>query len=124
METAQHIAVHNQKVAIVEMLPEIAADMEGGAKHFTLESLKNNDVAIYVNTKVIEIKDDSVVVDTADGSEEIPANLVVLAVGSTPNNHLAGKVSDQYPTSVIGDAVVVGKALDGINTAYALALEI
>lgn len=124
VETAQHIAVHNQKVTIVEMLPEIAAEMEGGAKHFTLESLKSNDVAIYANTKVVEIKDDSVVVETADGPLEIPADLIVLAVGSTPNNQLAGKVSDQIPTSVIGDAVLVGKALEGINTAYAVALEI
>ena len=124
VETAQHIAVHNQNVTIVEMLPEIATGMEGGAHHFMLESLKSNDVASYVNTKVIEIKDNCVVAETADGLKEIAADQVVLAVGSKSDAHLAGKVSGQFPTDVVGDAVLIGKALEGIDSAYAAALGI
>jgi len=37
---------------------------------------------------------------------------------------LAGKIKDQFPTTVIGDALTVGKALEGINTAFALALKL
>lgn len=124
VETANHIVVHNQKVAIVEMLPEIAADMESGAKHFLLESLKNNDVEIHVNAKVLEIKDDSVVLEVANGTKTIPANQVVLAIGSRPNNILLESIKDQYPTDVLGDAIAVGKALDGMTNAYEAAYRI
>jgi 2,4-dienoyl-CoA reductase-like NADH-dependent reductase (Old Yellow Enzyme family)/thioredoxin reductase len=124
VETADHIAVHNQKAVIVEMLPEIAADMEGGAQHFVLESLKNNGVEIHVNSKVLEIKDDGVVVESANGTQTIPANQVVLAIGSKPNGTLAEAVQDQYPTDILGDANTVGKALEGMTNAYEAAYRI
>ncbi len=124
VETADHIAVHNQKAIIVEMLPEIAADMEGGAQHFVLKSLKNNGVEIHVNSKVLEIKDDGVVVESANGTQTIPANQVVLAIGSKPNRTLAEAVQDQYPTDILGDANTVGKALEGMTNAYEAAYRI
>ncbi|MDQ0497329.1 NAD-binding protein [Paenibacillus brasilensis] len=39
-ETAEHIAVHNRKTSIVEMRPEIAADMEPSVQRVLNEVLK------------------------------------------------------------------------------------
>jgi len=124
VETADHIAVHNQKVAIVEMLPQIAADMESGAKHFLLQSLENNGVEIHVNARVLEIKDDAVVLADAGGTKSIPADQVVLAIGSRPNSELAEAIMCRYPTDVLGDANTVGTALEGMTAAYHAAYRI
>jgi 2,4-dienoyl-CoA reductase-like NADH-dependent reductase (Old Yellow Enzyme family)/pyruvate/2-oxoglutarate dehydrogenase complex dihydrolipoamide dehydrogenase (E3) component len=124
VETAQHIAVHNQTVTIVEMQSELATDMEGGARHFMLESLKTNDVTSHTDSTVVEIRDNSVVIETGSGRQEIPADQVIVAVGSKSNTQLLEEIGDQIPTSVLGDAMLVGKALEGINNAYAQALAI
>lgn len=123
-ETAEHIAVHNRKTSIVEMRPEIAADMEPASKEFLMKSLKKNEVSAYVNSKVREITESSVIIDTEEGPQSLPASLVVLAIGSRSNNALAAELGDKYKVHVIGDASVVGKALEGINLAYQTALAI
>lgn len=118
VETADHIAVHNQKAVIVEMLPEIAADMESGAKHFLLESLKKNAVEIFVNAKVLEIDAEGVLVALEGGTKTIPANQVVLAIGSKPNHTLADAIESQYPFDLLGDANTVRKLLEGMTSAF------
>lgn len=123
-ETAEHIAVHNQKASIVEMRPEIAADMVSAPKHFLMESLKKNEVDVYVNSKVLEITDTGVIVETKEGEKTLSATLVVLAIGSKSNNTLVEELQSEYKITVIGDALEVGKALDGINLAYKTALAI
>jgi pyruvate/2-oxoglutarate dehydrogenase complex dihydrolipoamide dehydrogenase (E3) component len=124
VETANHIAVHNQKVAVVEMLPQIAEDMESGTKHFLLESLKKNEVEIYVNAKVLEIRDDGVVVALENGTKTIPADQVVVAIGSNSDNALSESIKNQYPTDVLGDANTVGKLLEGMTNAFEAAYRI
>lgn len=123
-ETAEHIALHGHKTTIVEMLPAIAAEMASAPKHFLMESLKENEVCLMPGTKVLEITDNGVRVDAPDGEKLIPADMVVMAIGSRSNKALAEKLKDRYKVTVIGDADTVGKALDGINAAYKAALEI
>ncbi len=60
--------------------------------------------------------------ETTYGLTEIPADQIVLAVGSRSDAQLSEAVKDQFPTTVIGDASLVGIALEGIDSAYALAL--
>jgi NADH:flavin oxidoreductases, Old Yellow Enzyme family len=123
-ETAEHIAVHNHMVTIVEMLPEIAAEMPDAPKVFLMESLERNKVAMYTNTKVLKITEKGVTVETADGTKDIPAGMVVMAIGSRPNKSLADALSEKYRVTIVGDADKVGKALDGIMNAYDTALAI
>ena len=123
-ETAEHIAVHNQKAVIVEVNSEIAEGMEGGARHFLLESLEKNNVEVYTETKVLEIKAASVVVEKDGKSFEIPSDQVVLAAGSRSNNHLAEKLKDSYNMDIVGDALRVGDVLEEIRHAYEIAMNI
>ena len=89
-----------------------------------LESLKANDVASRTDSTVVEIRDNSVVIETGGERQEIPADQVIVAVGSKSNTQLLEEIGDRIPTIVLGDAMLVGKALEGINNAYAQALTI
>lgn len=123
-ETAEHIAVHNHKTTIVEMRPEIAADMVNAPKYFLMESLRKNEVDLFVNTKVLEILDDALVVEEEGLKKRIPADLVVLAIGSRSRKALAQELEKNYSVTIAGDAATVGKALDGIAGAYRTALNL
>ncbi|SKB64706.1 2,4-dienoyl-CoA reductase [Acetoanaerobium noterae] len=123
-ETAEHIAVHNHKASIVEMQSELAADMVSAPRHFLIKSLNHNNVDIFTNTKVLEILENGVLVQREEKQFVIPADLVVMAIGSKSNNQLSEKLIGKFKVSVIGDAHQVGKALDGMNKAYKIALSI
>jgi 2,4-dienoyl-CoA reductase-like NADH-dependent reductase (Old Yellow Enzyme family)/thioredoxin reductase len=123
-ETAEHIAVHNHKVSIVKRSPGIAADMAGAPREFLLRSLRENDVDIYEGAKTLEIGDGFVRIEK-DGSERmLPADMVVIASGSSPDDALAREVEGERPVKVIGDAVSVRKALDAIDEGYQAGLAI
>jgi len=121
-ETAEHIAVHNHPTTIVEMRPEIAADLVAAPKAFLMESLRKNAVTMLVNTKVLAITDTGVTVETPEGKRDLPADFIVMAIGSRSNTALAQELQKHFPVTIIGDAQTVGKALDGINAAYQAAL--
>ena len=123
-ETAEHIAVHNHRTTIVEMLPEIAAEMAAAPKDFLMQSLERNHVTLCPDTKVLEITDSAVVVEHNGQKREIPADMVILAIGSRPEKELAEKLGTKIPITVVGDADKVGKALDGIDAAYRAALKL
>jgi 2,4-dienoyl-CoA reductase-like NADH-dependent reductase (Old Yellow Enzyme family)/thioredoxin reductase len=124
VETAEHIAVHNHKTTVVEMRPEIAADMVSAPKYFLMESLKKNDVDLYTNTKVLAITDAGVKVEMDGMATDIVADMVVLAIGSRSNSELAQELKKHHKVTIVGDAGTVGKALDGINAAYKTALSL
>jgi NADPH-dependent 2,4-dienoyl-CoA reductase/sulfur reductase-like enzyme len=121
-ETAEHIAVHNHKVTIVEMLPAISPEMVSAPRHFLMKSLKDYEVDMYVNTKVLAIENQGILVETNGEKKFIPADLVVLATGSHANVALAEELKKEFPITMIGDTIHVGKAPDGIDEAYRLAL--
>lgn len=123
-ETAEHVAVHNHKATIIEMQSEIAADMVSAPRHFLMQSLKDNCVDIHTNAKVLEIKDEGVLVQTNEGEKMIRANIVIMAIGSRSNNTIVGELEKDFKISVIGDALEVGKAIDGMNKAYEVAMAI
>jgi pyruvate/2-oxoglutarate dehydrogenase complex dihydrolipoamide dehydrogenase (E3) component len=123
-ETAEHIAVHNQSVSIVEMMSDIATDMEGGSKSFMMDSLNHYNVPVYTNSKVIDISRNEVIVETEKGRKNIAASQVILAIGSKPHIPFSKSVLDKYNVELIGDAKTVGKALEGIQDAFTTAVEL
>ncbi len=123
-ETAEHIAVHNQSVSIVEMMSEIAVDMEGGSKSVMMDSLNHYNVPIYTNSKVVEINENEVIVETDNVRKNITANQVVLAIGSVPHIPFDESILGKYNVELIGDAKTVGKALEGIQDAFNVAVDL
>lgn len=123
-ETAEHIAIHNKKVTIVEMTSRIVSGLEAGPRHFLLKHLKDTETKILTDTKVKEIKDSSVIVETKNGEKEIAASQVIVAIGLKSNNKLEEELKDKYEVFVIGDAAKVGRALEAMDSAYKIALEV
>lgn len=119
VETAEHIAIHNHNVTIIEMRDTLAPDMEDGSRNLLLKSLEKNKVETLLNTTTVNITENSITIKNIDNIEyEIEADQVVIAVGSRSNNELYIQLKDKFPTSIIGDALQVRKAIDATHEGY------
>ncbi|WP_202320211.1 oxidoreductase [Archaeoglobus neptunius] len=124
-DTAAKLADEGKNVTIVEMLPKIGADIGISTRWTVLLYLNQKGVKMLTNTKAVEIRPGSVVVERDGKKEELKCDTAVIAVGTRPNNglyeELSGKVSELYK---IGDCVKPRKALDATREAADLALKI
>lgn len=118
-EGAINWAHEGHDVTIVEMKPALATE----STHFYRDGLLvrvYDSAKVMVSTTVKAVKDEGVLVQKEDGSEEIiPCDSVVCALGFRPDYHkvdaLADLVDENY---IIGDCAKVGKVLDATSTAY------
>lgn len=124
-ETADFLGEYGYDITIVEMLPEVAKDVEPAVKYFLFERLKQNNVDILTNTKVKEIREEDILVEQ-DGKEVSLGKFdtIIVATGYSPNNQLKGALEDKVEVHVIGDALEVRQAIDAIRDAANLALNL
>ncbi|MEN8186744.1 MAG: NAD(P)/FAD-dependent oxidoreductase [Bacteroidota bacterium] len=118
-EIASKLLSKGNNVIIVEMLDEIARGMEMIEQKLTLKALKENDVSVYLNTRVTKVSGKKVFIKTPK-SEQVIENIdiIVLATGMKSYNPLEKKLKGDIPLYVIGDANKIGKAQDSIKDAY------
>ena len=89
------------------------------------ENLRLAGVELRPGTKLVEITDDAVIVETAQGRESVIADTVIMAVGSKSLNHLAGEAGMAgVETVVIGDAKSPRKIAEAIREGFEAALKI
>ncbi len=110
-ETAFHLAIQFKQVSIVEMLPEIlGTDMM--EKMVMTPYLMQRQIDVHTGTKVLEIAEDHVLVSDGTNEFAIPADTVVLAIGSRPNNALKdGLEAAGLSVKTVGDAQKVGNVM-------------
>ncbi len=102
----------------LKMLAIIAADEALAPKWHLMRSLDKNKVKILTSTTVKEITPEVVKV-SGKIDQEIPADTVVITVGSKPNNSLAEELkSAGYDVKVIGDASSIGIVMDATSQGY------
>ncbi|MGB9755362.1 MAG: NAD(P)/FAD-dependent oxidoreductase [Desulfurella sp.] len=122
VEVASKLLDYQNKVIIVEMLDEIAKGLEMIERNMTLAKFKQHNVEIRLKSKVVEVSDKTVMMQTEDGSkssiEQVDA--IVVAVGMKSYKPFETKI----PTYYVGDALKVAKAQEAIKDAYALALSL
>lgn len=117
-ETAHHFAVQLKNVTLVEMLPDIAAEEALAPRWHLLRSLEKWKVNVMTNTCVTEITGTSVKVK-GNTEVELPADTVIIAVGSKPNNKLADELKAAgYDVKIVGDAGKVGTVMDAVAEGY------
>lgn len=110
-ETANHLAVQLKNVSVVEMREELAMEEVISPRWGLLRSLDRNKVNVYTQAKVMEITEKSVRIERQGNIIEIPADTVVVAVGSKSNRRLAEKLKNKkFNLHVIGDADKVSQA--------------
>jgi len=125
-ETADLLGEHGHEVTIVDMLPEIATDVQDSVRYFLLKRLMERKIAIYTNTKVTEFIADGAKAEK-DGKDMLFTGFdtIIIAVGAKPVNNLRyeleGKVPELY---IIGDALEARKAIDAIEEGASVAIKL
>ncbi|MCD6276382.1 MAG: FAD-dependent oxidoreductase [Thermoplasmata archaeon] len=90
VEFADELRKLGKKVSIVEMLPHVlSASFDDEFCEMAEEELRRTGVEIYTNSKVVEIKENRVILSSG---KEIPGDIVIVSVGARPNTDLAEKI--------------------------------
>lgn len=127
LETAHYLTKKGCTVTILEMADEIAAGTWMQHKDDVLPKLKEAGVQIFTGTKLVKTEKGYIEADMikANKSLKISCDKVVLALGSRPENRLAGKLEEAGLSPVlIGDSLKVGKIADATKAAYIAATTI
>ena len=121
------VAVNGTKeVTLIEMIDRIGQGLGKTTRWTLLQDLERTSVKVMPATKALEISPEGVVVETADGGrQEIPADTVVLGVGSQPYHPLANIVEKlKIPYTSVGDADQVATVFEAIHSGFRAGLAI
>jgi 2,4-dienoyl-CoA reductase-like NADH-dependent reductase (Old Yellow Enzyme family)/thioredoxin reductase len=107
LEIALHLAEYGCRVSVVEMLAKIGNGLESMTKRILLRRLKEYNVKIMTETKLMRVESAGAVVAHSDGTELlVEAERVIFATGTQPCNRLYEKVKSLgYETHQIGDCL-------------------
>ena len=114
-----------KEVVMIEMTGRIGSDIGQSTGWIIRQDLGRAGVKTMTKTKAVEITDKGVLVEKDDQNEIIPADTVVLALGTLPENSLYEALKDKHPNVILtGDAHKPLKAYDAVHDAFVKALEI
>lgn len=127
-ETADFLAEQGRDVTVIEMKPEIAADLDPYGKPMLLKELKNHDVTLLANAAIQEFLPDGVTykdltrkdaeIEILDGFDS-----VVLALGTRNHNPFEESMKDFVKeVYVIGDAKKAGKVYAATHESVSAAM--
>jgi 2,4-dienoyl-CoA reductase (NADPH2) len=119
-EEIRYLCTHGTKdVTLVEMIGKVGKDIGKSTRWTMTLDLGRLGVKVLTKTKVLEILDDGVKVETADGAKTLPADTIVLAIGSKPYNPLGDALADSgIQVVTVGDAKKIGLAFDAVHSGH------
>ncbi|MBM6929611.1 FAD-dependent oxidoreductase [[Clostridium] spiroforme] len=124
-ETAAHLASIQKAATIVEMKPLLMEELDGVNKEFLSRILNKFHVSSYTSTKVLEIKENSVVVETPEGQKKLPCDSVIVAMGYQPNTALADELeAANIHVHKIAGAVKTSNALIANKEGFELGMKL
>jgi 2,4-dienoyl-CoA reductase-like NADH-dependent reductase (Old Yellow Enzyme family)/thioredoxin reductase len=123
-ETALYLSPNNKKVTVLEMLNDIALDMEFLNRMDLMSKIQEAKIEVLLGRKVERIDSNGVALLNREmKEEEVKGDIVVLAVGATPVNDLAkqleGKVEEIH---VVGDCHQPRKIFDAVYEGFRAAV--
>ncbi len=119
--------LHNagRRITVIDMVPRLANNVGRTARWSLMKGLRLMGVDLRTKTKLLEITDDAVIVETEKGTESLKADTVVMAVGVLPDDDLAREVKeDGIKVITIGDAKKPRKMTEAIWEGFEEALKI
>lgn len=120
-EAACDVAKNADNVTIIEMMPDIlftAAHCLNNDQHLR-KIIKERNVNIEANAKVVKITENSIVYEKDGETKEIVCDTVLNAAGFRANNLLEDPLEELYDNvTVIGDAVAPRKIMTAIHEGY------
>ena len=112
------------QVTMVEMKPKAGEGIGKSTRWSMLQDLKRFAVEVFTETQVVGIDEEGVTVEQPDGERLIPADTVVLAMGSRPHDELARALDGQDNVTVIGDAKSPRHAYQAIHEGFMAGMKI
>jgi len=107
-------------VVLIEMVKKIGKDIGLSTRWGMLQNMGRVGIKTNVKTKALEITSEGVRVELDGQTETIPADTVVMAVGSESHNPLQKLVEEKgIPCQVVGDAQKVALAFDAVHNGFA-----
>jgi len=117
-ETAEYLASLGNRVTVIEMLPDVAMDMEPISREHLLRELERLGVVIRIETTLTAVVQRGIQVKNEKGQEEeILADRLVIALGVRQDSELA-EVLPEVPTHWVGDCASPGKIVDAVRAGY------
>jgi len=116
LELALYMSERGSMVKVIEMLPQAGKGLEAMTKKIILTKLKENNVAISTDTRLLKIEDNGCVVASRDNQEQfIEADKVLIAIGTRPNTGLYDQIKTfGFEIHQIGDCLEPRSAKDAI----------
>lgn len=125
VETAVFLGEAGKQVALVEKTSMIARELGPTLRPLFLQRLEENSVEIMVNTKLVAIGENEVLLEGMEGEKVYFAENVVIATGYEPDNSLMEELKNEgVETYTVGDAREVGKIIDAIHDSYTTVLSL
>jgi len=112
-----HLAAQNKRVTVVEMLDDLAADLEPRSRMALVSLLKGEGVEMLPGWTLERIEDgEIIVVDRKRREKAVRGDSVVLALGLVSNRELTEDLQENFTeVHVIGDCVEPRKIYQAIH---------
>ncbi len=125
-EVAAHLAEQGKQVTLVEMLDKIGAEIDASFRFFFEETFEKYGVQTLTRNKFDGVNEEGALVIGENWEKKvIPADTIVLAVGSVPNRDLVDKLQGMVPKCfVIGDCRKPRTILEAVAEGSRFAREI
>lgn len=125
-QTALDLSVKgNRDVSLIEMRPRIGQDLGKGNRWVFMSEIKRLGIKVITKAEVTAITDEGVKIKIGEEEQLVPADTVVVAVGSRSNNLLYAQIKDLVAeTYLIGDAQKPARVLDAIHEGFELGCRI
>lgn len=127
LEAALVLEEKGNKVVVVEITDQIARDLNSVQIEYMNRRLKNSNLAILKNHRVVKIKEGKVVIEDIANFEisESDCDSVFIAIGFKPNNNLAMQLTGKVPEiKAVGDCVNIGRLFQAIHNGFNAACQI
>ena len=126
-ETAEYLAAQGRSVTVVEMLPQLAKDMEWCARVLLLRRMASLGIKLRSGNEILSIgAGNAVTVRNEKGREETLSGFdtLVVAVGCRPDNALSDGLSAALdcPCVAVGDCRKTAKIMDAVHSGFEAAL--
>ena len=125
LETAVHLGWLGRKVTILEKVDRLAPDVVSGVLPALLQLLDHYGIQTVLNAEVVEIAADGVMARVAGEKKHFPADMVVLALGSSRENSLVQELQGAAAQVLVaGDAVKPRQALQATREGFVAGLTV
>ncbi len=115
----------NKKLTVIEMLGELGKNFGRSTRWGMLQDMKRSGISTRMAARAIEITASHVRIECGGNVEEIPADTVVLAVGTKRHNPLQEIVENKgIMFRVVGDAAEAGTVFEAVHQGFAAGAEI